>query len=61
MELNDKDYATIDKASSEYFKDKTISAKCSRCGGEIVCIEHGNSYEIKCKKNNCISEIFRGI
>lgn len=61
MELNSKDYETIDKASMEYFRDKEINTKCSRCGSEIVCIDYGNSYEIKCKKNNCISEVFRGI
>lgn len=60
MALNSKDYAAIDAAVVEHFKENNINTKCPRCGTVLVCVEHGNSYEVKCKKG-CISERFSGV
>lgn len=61
MVLNDKDFAAIDNAASEFFKNKKIEQKCPRCGSEMACDMFGNSYEVHCKKENCISETFHGV
>lgn len=60
MELRSEDYAAIDAAAVEYFKENIIHTKCPRCGTVLVCVENENSYEVKCKKG-CISEKFSGI
>ena len=61
MELNSKDFSAIDAAVVEYFKGEKITQRCPRCGGEMVCIVSGNSYEVKCNNGGCISERFAGI
>lgn len=61
MVLNNKDFTAIDKAAAEFFQDGKIITKCPRCGGEMVCVEHGASFVVKCGKNNCISEKFVGV
>ena len=59
-EHSDVFYA-IDAAVVEYFKGEKITQRCPICGGEIICIENGNSYEVKCNDGGCISEGYRGI
>ena len=61
MILNDKDYAAIDMAASEYFKCKKVEQKCPRCSSNIVVTIHNNAYEVRCEKPGCIAERFRGI
>ena len=61
MVLNNKDFAAIDAASAEYFRDKKVEQKCPRCASEMVVKLYSNSYEVSCKKVGCISERFRGI
>lgn len=61
MELNKLDFEVLDKAAAEYFKEGKISTRCHRCGGKITCIEYGNSYEVRCETDDCISERARGI
>lgn len=52
----------------DYINDGIISdengntnKKCPRCGNDIIVIERGSAYTIKCKTPGCISLDFRGI
>lgn len=61
MVLNDKDYAAIDAAAAEYFKNKKVEQKCPRCSSDMVVTIRNNAYEVRCEKPGCITERFRGI
>lgn len=49
------------KADEELFNTGHTTKKCPRCGNNIIYEENGNSYTIRCEKENCIKTDFRGI
>lgn len=61
MVLTDKDFSAIDAAAAEFFENNKVEQKCPRCSSDMVVNIHGNSYEVRCKKDGCITERFRGI
>lgn len=61
MDMNERDYAAIDRALEQRLESGDITEKCPRCGGKLIYIQTGASYEIKCQTPNCIAEVFRGI
>lgn len=61
MELTKQEYEAIDRALVQYTKTGSINEKCPRCGRRLKYIDYGNSYEIRCESEKCISEKFRGI
>lgn len=61
MDMNKKEYAALDKAAMEFFKEGKTSTKCPRCGNKITVSIMGNSYEIKCDTKGCIKDVIRGI
>lgn len=61
MILNNKESGVIDSALNQYVETGVITEKCPRCGGKILYEPLGNSYEVKCETEDCISEIFRGV
>lgn len=61
MVLNNKDFSAIDNAAAEFFTKNKIDQKCPRCGSNMVCDVFGNSYQVHCKKDGCISETFHGV
>jgi hypothetical protein len=61
MVLSEKDFAAIDKALEQQMKYEEITETCPRCGNELLYIQSGSSYEVRCATDGCISEVFRGI
>lgn len=61
MGLNEKDFAAIDKALEQQAKYGEITETCPRCGNELLYMQSGSSYEVRCKTDGCIAETFRGI
>lgn len=59
IEVVSIDEDAVDTATIEYFYEKIIRQKCPRCGNALECIEHGNSFVIRCKTKGCIVECFR--
>ena len=39
----------------------TTDVKCPRCGKSLLYRSAGNSYEVRCPTENCISESVRGL
>lgn len=61
MILNEKDFAAIDKALEQQMKHEKITETCPRCGNQLLYIQYGSSYEVRCATDGCISEVVRGI
>ena len=61
MQLNNEEIVAIETAAEQYFEGKPIEQKCPRCGNELIVVSKGNSYDVRCKCDNCIVGRFRGI
>ena len=61
MDMNNKDFESIDRALMEYSESGIIKEKCPRCGASLLIVHCEASFEIRCSTDNCISEVFRGI
>lgn len=55
-----EDHEVIEKVAVEYFRDKNITTACPKCGKNMIVIERGNSYIVKCIEG-CIEGGFRGV
>lgn len=56
-----KDFELIDEVLEDYSKKGNTEIKCPYCGNDMVKEVHENSYEVKCKTEDCLLEVFRGI
>ena len=57
MVLNEDEKKALNK--KYFFPKETVF--CPRCGNEIILMQYGNSYEMKCKTKGCIAASVRGI
>ncbi len=56
-DYSEKEFASLNEKAM--YPNKTVI--CPRCGNELTFHAIGNSYEVKCKTDGCISEISRGL
>ncbi|MCC8073230.1 MAG: hypothetical protein LIO62_03800 [Clostridiales bacterium] len=61
IEMTKEEIGLLDEADIEIGKYGKTDKKCPRCGNDIILEEGRSSYTIRCKTDNCISLIFRGI
>lgn len=61
MRLNEEEIVAVETAAEQFFNGKQIEQKCPRCGNEMAVTAYGNSYEVRCKTNDCIIGRFGGI
>ena len=61
MEMNERDFAAIDRALGQRLENGKITETCPRCGKKLIYIQTGSADEVTCQAPKCISEVFRGI
>lgn len=61
MDMNKKDFEAIGRALQQQGKNGKITEKCPRCGNKLLYTQIGNSCEVRCATDGCISEAFRGV
>ena len=57
--MYEKGYLTYDYVLPE--KEIETDVKCPVCGRGLDIYVRGHSYQIKCKTEHCVDEIFRGL
>ena len=62
LNKTDKETEILMKASEELAMNGRTDILCPRCGNELILLQTGGSYELKCKNRKlCIKIISRGI
>ena len=61
IKITESEYEIFMSAANDFLINGSTSRKCPRCGKEILCEHYGTSYIIKCKSDNCIKIVSRGI
>lgn len=61
IKLSNKDFKLIDDVLEDYKKSNKTNKVCPYCDKPMKLVYHGNSYEVRCETDSCVSEYFRGI
>lgn len=59
--ITDKEAVFLDSIDEELAKEGKTDKKCPRCGNDIILERLGSSYSIRCKNEDCIGLVYRGI
>lgn len=61
IKQSDEETLLLDSVDNEIALTGRTNKKCSRCGNDIILEQHGKSYVIRCKTDDCIYLGYRGI